>query len=59
VTPERRVNRILLDAAREVYAPAEREPHGIAVDTRCSGCGLEHDGCDRPLCPKQMSWAEE
>lgn len=54
-----RVRRILLDGAREVYAPDTVPRAGIAIDRRCPGCGIDRDGCAHPLCSRYMSESEE
>lgn len=49
--PDRRVDAILLDAAREVYVPsAAAETEKIPVDRRCSSCGVDRPSCDLAGC---------
>ncbi len=57
-TADQRVARMLLEHAREVYVTRDRIPETIAIDRRCPGCGVERDGCDRPLCSRLLSEAE-
>ncbi len=54
-----RVRRILLDGAREAYAPDTAPRAGIPVDRRCPGCGVDRDGCDHPFCSRYLSESEE
>lgn len=42
--------RIVVDAAREAYAPRAVQDETIPIDRTCPGCGELRDGCDSGLC---------